>query len=217
MNPSVLIAGATGLTGRIVVERLENADVHIILRKPVAGFPEYVVQHVADPAAWPDIIRRQKTDVAISCLGTTWKKSGRIEMAFRAVDHDLVLAVAVAAKAAGAKHFISISSVGASAKASGLYLRTKGETDAALMAMGFARLDILQPGLLIGARSDDPRLGERLGMMISPLTNLLTPQVFSKYRSISAETVATAICRLVRETDEGLFIHENDAIHALSG
>ena len=39
-------------------------------------------------------------------------------------------------------------------KASLLYPRTKGEVEAALAAMGFARLDILQPGLLIGPRAE---------------------------------------------------------------
>ena len=40
----------------------------------------------------------------------------------------------------------------ASAKAGNFYLRTKGETEDGLRALGFERLDILRPGLLTGER-----------------------------------------------------------------
>lgn len=211
----VLLAGATGLVGRQVYAAI-GAETHILSRKPLDGLPDNVAQHVADPAKWPEIVAGLKVDVAISCLGTTWKKSGRDTAAFRAVDHDLVLAFAVAAKLAGAKHFITVSSVGASARARGFYLRTKGETEDALAAMEFARLDILRPGLLLGARTGDPRLAEGFGMILSPLTNLLTPQRYSKFKAIPAVTVAAAIAHLITETTKGHFVHENDAICAFA-
>jgi uncharacterized protein YbjT (DUF2867 family) len=217
VKPVVLLAGASGLTGRHVLAQLQEAELHILVRKHLDGVSPDIIQHISDPAEWPGIIGGLKLDVAISCLGTTWKKSGRNASVFRAVDHDLVLAVAAASKAAGAGHFISISSVGASSGASGLYLRTKGETEDALAKMGFDRLDILRPGLLLGERSNDPRLAERLGMIISPLTDMLTPRRYSKFRAISAQTVARAIKQLVQETSAGRFINENDAIHALAG
>src|SRR4029077_1833999 len=92
-------------------------------------------------------------DVALCCLGTTIRQAGS-EHAFRAVDVDCVLAFARAAKAAGARRFVVISSVGADTSARNFYLRTKGEMEEQLIAAGFESLDILQPSLLLGWRAE---------------------------------------------------------------
>ena len=49
---------------------------------------------VAEPKNWGEVIEALRPTAMICALGTTWKKSGRDEAAFRAVDHDLVLATA---------------------------------------------------------------------------------------------------------------------------
>ena len=179
--------------------------------------PLGITQHVADSAEWADRIAGLNPDVAISCLGTTWNKSGRSEAAFRAVDLELVLAFAAAAQKAGARHMISVSSVGASAKSAGFYLRTKGEVEDGLKQPGFERLDILRPGLLIGERGGERRLGERVGIMLSPLTDALLHGSLRRYRSIDSGTVARAIANLAAHGGQGTFVHENDGIAALGG
>ena len=179
--------------------------------------PPGSIQHIADPAEWPERIAELKPDVAISCLGTTWNKSGKNEAAFRAVDYDLVLAFAAAAQKAGVRHMISVSSVGASAKSAGFYLRTKGETEEGLRQLGFDRLDILRPGLLTGERGGERRLGERIGILVSPLTDTFLHGAIRRYRSIDSQIVARAIAALAIVGGQGEFIHENDAMTALAG
>ncbi len=219
MKNQVILAGASGLIGGKVVTLLSGADieVHVPTRRMLEIMPPGSVQHIGDPAEWPDRIAGLDPQVAISCLGTTWNKSGKNEAAFRAVDLDLVLAFAAAAQKAGARHMISVSSVGASAKSAGFYLRTKGDAEEGLRQLGFERLDILRPGLLTGERGGERRLGERIGIMVSPITDALLHGPFRRYRSIDSGIVAKAIANLAISGGQGDFIHENDAIAALAG
>jgi uncharacterized protein YbjT (DUF2867 family) len=162
-------------------------------------------------ADFDDLPPLPEAQVAICALGTTRAKAGS-DAAFRAVDHDAVLAFAHAAKAAGVTHFILVSSVGANPNASLLYPRTKGEVEAALTAMAFARLDIIQPGLLIGPRAER-RPVERFLQWAAPVMDIALPRAMG---SLKAAAVAKAIWALCRQTSPGVFRHGNRAIAALA-
>lgn len=213
--PDALIVGATGMVGRAVIERFGAAPLTIVARRAVEDLAPHHKQVVAPPERWADLIAAERPAVLICCLGTTIRQAGS-QAAFRAVDHDLVLAAAEGAKAGGARHMIAVSSVGASAKSGNFYLRTKGETERDLIALGFDRLDILRPGLLRGDRPGPPRLGEGLATIAAPITDALLHGRFRRYRSISGDSVAAAIVALVAEGGAGVHIHENDAIRALA-
>jgi uncharacterized protein YbjT (DUF2867 family) len=170
---------------------------------------------VADPAQWPEVIAENAPEAVICALGTTWKKSGESESAFRAVDFDLVLSVAKAAHSAGVNNFVLVSSVGAGTGARAMYLRVKGEIEAALRKLRFYRLDILRPGLLRGPRGGDRRPLERLGMIAGPVINLVLHGSRRRYRSIDARHVALAALQAAREKARGAFVHDNDGIARL--
>jgi uncharacterized protein YbjT (DUF2867 family) len=215
----IVLAGATGLVGRQVAEELgmlDTVEVHTLLRRKADNMPPAVKQHVVPTEEWPDIVADLRPDIAISCLGTTIRTAGS-QTAFRAVDHDLVIAFAKAAREAGAQQMISISSVGAAAKSGNFYLKTKGETEGALRAMDFARVDLIRPGLLTGGTRPDSRPGEAIGIMLSPLTDLLMFGPLARYRSTPSAKVAQAVVTLALCGGQGQFIHENDAIRALAG
>ena len=213
--PDALIVGATGLIGRAVVECFGSTPVTVLARRDVEGLASHHEQRVAPTEHWADIIATEKPAVLICCLGTTIRQAGSQE-AFRAVDHDLLLAVAEAAKRAGTAHMIAVSSVGAAAKSGNFYLRTKGETEDGLRALGFDRLDLIRPGLLRGERPGPQRLGEGIATIAAPLTDALLHGSFRRYRSIAGETVAAAIVALAPQRGSGVHIHENDAIRALA-
>lgn len=210
-----LIVGATGLVGRAVIAAFGDRPVTVVTRRPVEGLAPHHAERVAPPESWPDLIAAARPAVLICCLGTTIRQAGS-QAAFRAVDHDLIVAAARGARQGGTAHMIVVSSVGASAKAGNFYLRTKGETEDALAAMGFDRLDLIRPGLLLGDRSGPPRLGEGLAMIAAPLADALLHGAFRRYRSIPGATVAAAIARLAGPGRSGVYIHENDAIRALA-
>jgi uncharacterized protein YbjT (DUF2867 family) len=204
----IMIAGASGLVGTSVARLLADWHPVLIGRRDVAGAGEPLV---GPPAEWPSLIARYPVDVAICTLGTTIRIAGS-QQAFAAVDRDLVIGFAKAVRKAGARQFMMISSVGASAESRNFYLRTKGEAEAGVTALGFERVDIFRPGLLRGDRGGAPRLGERIGIALSPITDLLTPFVLDQYRSIAAADVAAAMAQLVGAGEGGVFVHHNREI-----
>jgi uncharacterized protein YbjT (DUF2867 family) len=209
---TIILAGGSGLIGQATAKRLQGPALGLVTRRKLDCDAQQMVAAVVE---WPSHIRAAKPNIAISTLGTTIKQAGS-QAAFRAVDFDLVVSVARAAKEAGAKQFIMVTSVGASAKANTFYLKTKGEAEEAVKALGFDRVDILRPGLLRGNRQGPSRPVERLMIGLSPLTDLFTPTVLSQYRSIDAQDVANAIAKLTKETAPGAFIHHNAEMLALS-
>jgi uncharacterized protein YbjT (DUF2867 family) len=216
----IVVAGATGLIGRQVVEELaalEKVEVDAVMRSDPGNLPPDCWVHALPTDSWDATVVGIRPNVAICCLGTTWSKAGKTETAFRAVDLDLVLQFAKAAREAGALHMIAVSSVGADSGSSNFYLRTKGQAEGGLTAIDFPRLDILRPGLLTGGHRNDSRIGERLGIILSPLSDALLHGSLRRYRSIPSEKVAQAICTLALAGGNGRHIHTNDAIRALAG
>ena len=212
----IALVGATGLIGsRLIQYGVGRSDFRIVgIARREASLPKGARMEllVADPANWGDAIAAASADVLVCALGTTWRAAGKDEAAFRAVDQHLVLTCAKAAKTAGIRQMIVISSVGADAMSKNFYLRVKGETEQALGKIGIPRLDILRPGLLRGPRGGDRRIGEYAAMLVSPFYDLLLHGEFRKYRSIKADTVAQAIIGLSREKAAGRFVFEHDAI-----
>ena len=215
----ILLAGATGMVGRQVANILSapfvDRELHIISRRPITGLDNNIMQHIVDAAKWTSLITEVAPQVIISCLGTTIKAAGS-KSAFAAVDFELTTRVGQAAHAAGTRHMILMTSVGASASSANFYLSTKGKTETAIRALGFERLDIFRPGLLRGIRAE-ARTGESLGILLSPIADALMHGRFRRYRSIDGAVVAKAIANLTEAGGQGTFIHENDSITEVAG
>lgn len=213
---SIALVGATGLIGRRVIElaSASNAVRLIGLARREAPLPPgaRMEMFVAEPAKWGEVMQALRPQALICALGTTWKKAGRDEAAFRAVDHDLVLASAEAGLRAGVKNCVFVSAAGADRHSKNRYMRTKGEVEAALSQMGFRRLDILRPGLLRGERSDDWRLAERAALIAAPLTDRMLMGSWRQFGSIDARDVASAALMLATRAAAGRFTHDNDAM-----
>jgi uncharacterized protein YbjT (DUF2867 family) len=210
------LVGATGLVGTETIAAAVGAAryrLNAVTRREI-DFPRGARMEavLADPADWPAAIAATAPQAFACALGTTWRQSGKSEDAFRAVDERLVLESARAARAAGATRAVVVSSIGADRHSKNFYLRVKGEVEKALGEIGFERLDILRPGLLKGARGGDRRVMERLGIVASPLTNLLLHGKYRQYRAIPARMVAEAMLQLAGETARGRQIHDNDGI-----
>ena len=212
----ICVIGATGLIGgKVIEECIGREDVRLTaIARREAKLPKGIRMElfVAEPGKWGEVLEAIRPKAVICALGTTWKKAGEDEAAFRAVDQDLVLATARAAKEHGVDRFVAISSVGADAASKAFYLKVKGETERELTKIRFPRLDILRPGLLRGKRENDRRTAERLGIAAAPLTNMLMHGKFRQYRAIHAETVAQAALALAKSAARGRFVHDNDAI-----
>lgn len=212
----IALVGATGLVGRKVIERASAGDeVRIVgVARREAPLPPgaRMEMFVAEPDKWGEVMEAVRPRALICALGTTMKKAGGDQSAFRAVDHDLVLATAEAAKAAGVPNMVLVSAAGADARSKSFYMRVKGETEEALTRVGFKRLDILHPGLLRGERVDDLRFAERAAIIAAPLIDPLLSGKWERFRSIEAELVAEAALGLALRRAGGRFTHDNEAM-----
>ena len=217
MTQRVLLAGSTGLVGGLVRTRLDTRpgiDLVSLVRQgsTAAGEPIDYEQLCATPGALLSPLAPQGLDVAISCLGTTIRKAGSEPAMFR-IDHDYVLAVAQGARALGARQFILVSSVGAGGP--GFYLKTKGAIEDAVVQLGFARVDLVRPGMILGHRSEKRPLEAILQTAFSALTPIMAGPL-SRYAGIRAETIADAIVALIGREATGRYVHENAELQALA-
>jgi uncharacterized protein YbjT (DUF2867 family) len=155
-------------------------------------------------------------DAYVCCLGTTLRAAGS-RAAFIAVDRDLALRLAQLARGLGARHAVLVSSVGASRQSGTFYLRVKGEVEDAMASLGFERLDILQPGLLVGPRRER-RPAEALAQRLVPLADPLLLGRLRDYRSIPATVVADAIVALLDDGGAAArpAIHTHAVLRALA-
>ena len=212
---TALVAGATGLTGKHLLEFLladeRYASVCALVRKATLQAHPKLSEHVID---FESLGKLPKADDAFCCLGTTIKKAGS-QAAFRKVDFDYVINFAAAAKAAGAKRFLVVSALGANAKSSVFYNRVKGEMENALKAMNFESLHIFRPSFLLGERAE-ARVGERLGIAVFSALAPLMIGPARKIRPVEAKVVARAMVLAANGGVLGVEVIESDEIIGLN-
>ncbi|WP_122614026.1 oxidoreductase [Pseudomonas viridiflava] len=204
----ILLAGATGLTGEHLLDRLLNeptvSRVLAPTRRALAAHP-----HLENPVGDLNTLLPSlggRVDIAFCCLGTTIKQAGSQD-AFKAVDLDLVVAFAKRARELGARHLLVISAVNADARSSVFYSRIKGEMEQALRTQDWPQLTIARPSLLVGNRPET-RWAEQLA---APIAKLIP----GKYGAIEACQLARALWRLALEEQDGERIVESDELRKL--
>jgi len=215
-----LVAGGSGLVGRRLLPLLlaapEYARVQALSRRPLPIEHARLANRVLRiDAPLEGQLEGLAVQDAFCCLGTTLRAAGS-QAAFRAVDHDLVLAFARAARAAGAERLVIVSSVGADVASSHFYLRVKGETERDLAALRLRSLDILQPSLLLGLRAE--RRGLELAAQIAGWT--LGPLLignWSRYRPIEASVIAAAMYGAARSGRLGVTRYVYPGLRRLAG
>jgi uncharacterized protein YbjT (DUF2867 family) len=213
-----LLAGASGLAGGCALDALlEAPDIRRVLavsRRPLGREHSRLANRIVQFDHLEPQLKGTSCDVALCCLGTTIRQAGS-QQRFRAVDIDCVLAFARAAKAANARRFVVISSVGADPGARSFYLRSKGEMEQGLMEAGFESLDILQPSLLLGWRGEMRPL-ELAARALTPLLNPLLRGRYLPYRAIPARTVGAAMLGAIRSGRRGVQRYTYEGIEALA-
>jgi uncharacterized protein YbjT (DUF2867 family) len=218
---AVAIIGSSGVVGsRVMHHLLSRSGVGPVValgRRPAPLQHERLVSRVVDIQSARAIAPELPDNLwgAISCIGTTLQKAGS-KSAFRAVDHDAVLAFAEAARGKGAQRFLLLSSIGASARSRSFYLQTKGQTEDGLATLGFPQLTILRPSLIDdqGTRAEH-RVGERLALSLGGAIFSAVGKTH-RYAPIPADVIARALVRLAfDETTEHTRIVESDRLHEL--
>lgn len=212
---TALVAGATGLTGGHLLSQLladtRYARVIALVRRPALPAAPKLSELAIDFDALPALA---KADDAYCCLGTTIKKAGS-QAAFREVDFEFVLDFARAARQAGVKQFLVMSSLGADARSAVFYSRVKGEMEHALREIGFEALHIFQPSLILGERKEQ-RTAERFGIAAFGAVGGLMFGPLRKYRPVESATIARAMIGAAFSKQRGDRVYPSDAIETMA-
>ncbi|MCY1280947.1 hypothetical protein D9M68_502000 [compost metagenome] len=204
----VLLAGALGLTGEHLLDRMLNEPtVRRVLaptRRPLAEHPRLDNPNGTLAELLPQL--KGPIDTVFCCLGGSLKEAGS-EAAFRAIDYELPLAVGKRALELGAKHYLVVSALGADSKSPNFYDRVKGEMEDALREQGWPQLTIARPPVLLGQR-EEVRLAD---VLAAPFSRMLP----GKLHGIEACALARALWRLALEQGTGIRIVESAELRKL--
>lgn len=214
MSQTAVVIGGTGLTGSHLVNSLLHDErfskVKVLLRtpslQPRPGLEPIIVDFNDEESLSPAL----RGDVIFCCIGTTIRKAGS-QAKFRDVDFTIPVRCATIARRQGMPLFLLMSSMNAATTSRNFYLRTKGDTENAIMALGFPGYHIFRPSMLVGARKEI-RIGEWFGYLLSGLFFFLLQGKLKKYRPIKASDVALAMIHAAVNTPSGAHLHESDKI-----
>ncbi|NEW85210.1 MAG: NAD-dependent epimerase/dehydratase family protein [Mariniphaga sp.] len=205
---TALIAGASGLIGKELVQKLISSDqyrrIYVLSRKKSGLVHEKITELVIDFDQIDQLKFDEPIDDLFCTLGTTIKQAGSRDN-FMKVDYQYIIEFAKLGKRIGATKFLVISAMGANSKSSVFYNQVKGMTEEALKSIGFSRLVILRPSLLLGERPE-PRFGEQIASFFMKALNFLIPDNF---KAIKAEKVADNMLRMATDSAEGISIVES--------
>lgn len=202
---TAIIAGASGLIGKELVQKLINSDqyrlIYVLSRKKSGLVNDKIRELVIDFENIGQLKFDEPIDDVFCTLGTTMKQAGSREN-FMKVDYEYIVALANLGKRSGASKFLVISAMGANSKSAVFYNKVKGMTEDALKNIGFNQLIILRPSLLLGARAEK-RLAERLSGILMKAFNFLIPD---NYKAIQAEKVAESMLRMASKSAEKVLV-----------
>ncbi|MBT2689440.1 NAD(P)H-binding protein [Bacillus sp. ISL-47] len=211
-----LIIGATGATGKDLLDLLLEDDsfhqVDIFVRRDLPIQHEKLKVHVIDfnqSEHWKHLV---KGDVLFSCLGTTLKAAGSKEAQWK-IDYDYQYQFAKTARDNNVNTYVLISSGGSSPNSLFFYTRMKGKLEEAVKALGFQKLSIFNPPVLIRKNSDRPI--EVAGMKAIQFFNKFG--LLRSQEPLQTEILAQAMIHSVKTKGSGIFTLEGKAIRECVG
>ena len=157
MKKTAIILGATGLTGSILLEKLIHDDryktIKLFSRKVIDGLPSKVIQYAGNLFELEGFKVDFTGDEVYCCIGTTAKKTPDKKI-YTAIDYGIPVAAAKLAKENGIPTFLVVSALGANAKSSIFYSKTKGEMERDVLLENIIKTHILQPSIIEGKRKE---------------------------------------------------------------
>lgn len=198
MKKTAIILGASGLTGSILLEKLVKDEryetIKLFSRKKIDGLPSKVIQHVGDLIELQNFKTDFTGDEVFCCIGTTAKKTPD-KTVYKKIDYGIPVAAAKLSKDNNISLFLVVSALGANAKSSIFYNKTKGEMERDVLQQNIQTTYILQPSI-IGGNRNETRIGEKIGLGVFKFIQPLFLGKLKKYKIIEAETIAQAMVNL---------------------
>jgi uncharacterized protein YbjT (DUF2867 family) len=210
---SALVIGSTGLVGNEVLKTLIASPafttLHTICRRdPKQTSPKLHNVIEADNSKWAASLKALSPppSAVLAALGTTKSQAGSVEGQWK-IDHDLNIELAKAAKEAGVRTYVFVSSAGTRGLLSGFstlpYAKMKVGVEDAVMGMGFDNVVIMRPAMILGER--EAQKAQKGGAAFVSVVNGLG-RVSGALRDVlgqDAEVIARAAVHAARIAGEG--------------
>jgi uncharacterized protein YbjT (DUF2867 family) len=195
-NFAVIILGGTGQVGSAVVAELlatsECREVVMVTRKPIA--PQSRVRNVVLDTGAADFAERtaalarevlsQGPVSAVSCVGVGSGSGRWSEEELKQLEVGVVGGFARGCHQAGIAQFCLLSAAGSTARSRLRYARVMGMKEDTVRNIGFARLAIFRPGIIVG-NAHTPAWIAWLGSLIPGSFGNIDQQILG--RSFAAE------------------------------
>jgi uncharacterized protein YbjT (DUF2867 family) len=218
-NFAAIIFGGTGQVGGAAVAELlaipECREVVMVTRKPVPARTR--VRNVVFDTSATDFGERtaelargvlsEGPASAVSCVGVGSGSMRWTEEDLRRLEVGVVGAFARGCHSGGIAQFCLLSAVGSTARSRFRYVRVMGMKEDALRSVGFTRLAIFRPGIIVG-NAHTPKWAGWLGSLVPGKYGNIDQQVLG--RSMAAEIA-------LHSRDAGEVILENAAMKKLAG
>ena len=218
MRKTAIILGASGLTGSILLEKLINDDsyesIKLFSRKKIEGLPKKVQQFIGDILELANFKANFKANEVFCCIGTTAKKTPNKET-YKRIDFGIPVTAAKLSKLNNIPTFIVVSAMGANAKSSVFYNRTKGEMEQEVFQQNILNTYILRPSIIGGNRKEN-RLLEKIGLVIFKIIQPLFIGKLKQYKIIEAEEIAQAMLNLANSKTSKEKIITSDKVREIS-
>ena len=217
---SVVMLGATGAVGSHVAKTLATmpdvGSLTLLGRRPLEGLSgDQILQRgidVLDTGSYQPFLQGH---LAAICTLGVGQPSKITKDEFVKIDKRAVIAFASACKNAGVRHFALLGSVGANPRSRSFYLRTKGELEEELKSMGFERLSLFRPSMILTPTN---RYGftQALTLAIWPRLSPFLVGGLRRYRGIQVDRLGYAMAVNLRTRKTGVEILHWDAIDELA-
>ncbi|EAS35978.3 protein FMP52, mitochondrial [Coccidioides immitis RS] len=201
------IVGGTGLVGSNIVNILLSspnvAHIDFLARRPpstpvtkdlIESHPSKFASYISTdpPSSWASHLRSTSPapEIFFSTLATTRATAGSLA-AQRALEHDANVDLARAAKEAGTKVYVLVSSAGADPSSKLPYMKLKGDIEKSILDLNFEKTIILRPGFLSGQR-EERRIIEGMVGVIGNAAGWLSKPWLKDWWSNDAVEVARA-------------------------
>lgn len=217
-NFAVVILGGTGEVGGAAVAELltipQCREIVMMTRKPIAARQR--VRNVVLDTAAPDFAERtaalarevlaQGPVSAVSCVGVGSGSMRWTEEELKRLELGIVGAFARGCHNAGITQFCLLSAVGSTARSRFRYVRVMGMKEDTLRSIGFSRLAIFRPGIIVG-NAHTPAWVGWLGKLVPGRFGNIDQRILG--RSIAAEIA-------LHSQESGEVIRENSAMKRLA-